>query len=520
MRTALLVLALLAGVGHAEGQQITYAIVIGNNAPPRTAEALQPLRYADDDAVRYFQLFSRVAETRLLVVLDTQTQRRYPTMALRAQPPTVDNLRRVVDEFAQRMQWDRNRGDRPVLYFAFSGHGARDDHGQPFLALVDGALTQKMLYDDILAKMPTTFTHLIVDACNAGGVVGVRGGFFDREANTQAVTTTPDQVEPILQATPLTRYPHIGVILATTLGQEAHEWSAIESGVFTHELVSGMLGAADVNGDLVVEYSEVQAFVASANRDIKDPRAVPRVIARPPQANIRVPLVALKQLQGMRLMRGDASKLGHFHVELDNGQRYLDAHVDSSVVIAIPDQAIAYLRTAAGEAKLPISGAIALAQLVLAPGDVSSRGSLEVAYQTQLFSSGYGRQYYQGYVDSIGAVGVSFPNTTAPVMTPTERRRKRWAVATAGLAGAALVASVVTGALAYDAREDYAHTTLQREAADAASRYQTFLPLSIGTGVLAIAGGVVAWKLWPRSRVTVVPSAEQGAYGVSLGGQW
>ena len=46
--------------------------------------------------------------------------------------------------------------------------------------------------------------------------------------------------------------------------------------MFTHELLSGMLGAADVNGDLVVEYTEVQAFVAAANRDIKDPRAIPR----------------------------------------------------------------------------------------------------------------------------------------------------------------------------------------------------------------------------------------------------
>ena len=520
MKSALLVLALLAGTAYADGKQITYAIVIGNNAPPRTGEPLQPLRYADDDAVRYYQLFSRLAETKLLAVLDTQTQRRYPLLPMRAQPPTVDNLRRTVEEFAQRMSWDRMRGDRPVLYFAFSGHGARDERGQPFLALLDGALTQKTLYDDILARMPTTITHLIVDACNAGGVVGVRGGFFDKEANTQAVQTSADQVEPILQATPLSRYPHIGVILATTLGQEAHEWSAIESGVFTHELLSGMLGAADVNGDLVVEYTEVQAFVASANRDIKDPRAVPRVIARPPQANQRVPLVALKSLEGVRLVRGDASRFGHFHIELENGQRYLDAHVDASVTLAVPDAAVAFLRTTTSEAKLPISGAIALAQIVLAPSDVASRGAIEAAYQTQLFASGYGRAYYQGFVDSIGAVGVSFRQTTSPTVTPTERRRKRWAVASAGFAAVALAASITTGALAADAHADYGNTQLQREAADAKARYEMFLPTSIATGVLAIASGVLAYKLWPSSRVTIVPAAEQGNVSISLGGQW
>ena len=56
------------------------------------------------------------------------------------------------------------------------------------------------------------------------------------------------------------------MILATTLGQQAHEWSAIESGVFTHELLSGLLGAADVNADQRIEYTELQAFIAAANR--------------------------------------------------------------------------------------------------------------------------------------------------------------------------------------------------------------------------------------------------------------
>src|SRR5204862_1128969 len=127
-----------------------------------------------------------------------------------------------------------------------------------------------------------------------------RSLFASERATRSAPTTTAD-VDPILQATPLARHPNIGVILATTLGQESHEWSTIESGVFTHELLSALVGAADVNGDLVVEYTEVQAFVAAANRDIKDPRAIPQIIARPPAANLRVPLIALRSLAGTRL---------------------------------------------------------------------------------------------------------------------------------------------------------------------------------------------------------------------------
>ena len=334
----LVVLALLCGTVQAG--RVSYAIVIGNNAPPQySPEALQPLHYADDDAIRYDQLFSRFANTQLLVVADADTQKRYPDVAARSQLPTLENLRRIVADLAIQMKRDRERGDQPILYFAFSGHGARDDHGGAFLAMLDGPLTQDLLYE-LIGGLPTEFTHLIVDACNAGGVVGVRGGtgFFAAEGNTHAAPTTPAEVEPILQATPLANHPNIGVILATTLGQESHEWSAIESGVFTHELLSGLSGAADVNGDLMIEYTEIQAFVASANRDIKDPRAAPQIIARPPARSLREPLVSLRALAGTHIVRGDASKLGHFYVELENGQRYLDAHPDRGATIsfAIP----------------------------------------------------------------------------------------------------------------------------------------------------------------------------------------
>src|SRR5262245_53202917 len=108
---ALVMLAFAATPAHA-GRDVAYAIVIGNNAPPSsgTPEKLAPLRYADDDAVRYYQVFSRMAYTRLLVVLDTQTQRRYPGLAAYTEPPTLANLDRIVRELAASMANDRLRG--------------------------------------------------------------------------------------------------------------------------------------------------------------------------------------------------------------------------------------------------------------------------------------------------------------------------------------------------------------------------------------------------------------------------
>jgi hypothetical protein len=503
---AVAIVLALAPVAHAERR--AYAIVIGNNAPPSSG-TLQPLRYADDDAVRYFQLFSRFAQTRLLVVLDAPTQKRYPELAGQTMLPTLDNLRRIVGQLAVEMQHDRERGDQPVLYFAFSGHGARDGHGDAFLALLDAPLTQSVLYD-LIGGLPTEFTHIIVDACHAGGVVGVRGGsgFFATEADTRTAPTTAADIEPILQATPLAQHPNIGVILATTLGQESHEWSAIESGVFTHELLSGLSGAADVNGDLVIEYTEIEAFVAAANRDIKDPRAAPQIIARPPAANLREPLVALRSLAGTHLVRGDASKLGHFFIELDNGQRYVDAHVDRGVAIAVPDSIPAFLRTAEAEVALPVRGMISIGTLALAPRAVGSRGSIDASYERALFASAYGRAYYKGFVDSTGSLGVTFADE-GPAHADKPRGRGL-AVGLAVAGGVSGLAAVTTGVLAWRARSDWNTTTLQRPAEDARHRYERYLPISLATSGVAVAAGVGAYLLWPRARVHVVPSGEAG----------
>ena len=520
MIRALCVLVLLGHVATA-GKRISYAIVIGNNAPPGygTTEVLQPLRYADDDAIRYFQLFSRFAQTRLLVVADAPTQRRYPDLAAHAMLPTLDNLRRVVSELGGQMQQDRARGDQPILYFAYSGHGSRDDHGGAFLALLDGPLTQDVLYA-LIGGLPTEFTHLIVDACNAGGVVGVRGGngFFAQEGDTRTAPTTPAEVEPILQATPLASHPNIGVILATTLGQESHEWSAIESGVFTHELLSGLTGAADVNGDLMIEYTEIQAFVAAANRDVKDPRAVPQIIARPPAANLREPLVALPSLGGTHLVRGDASRLGHFYIELENGQRYLDAHADRGATIsfAVPDNVAAYLRTSDGEVSLPVLGAIAIAALVLGPPATGGRGSIETAYQRALFASSYGRAYYQGFVDSTGAIGVTFSEEHDA--TGHDERGQGLSIGLAAFAGVAAIASITAGIIAYDARSDFNATMLQKPASDAKARYARSLPISIATGATAVIAGAVAYWLWPRETVRVAPSST--GFGLAIEVPW
>jgi hypothetical protein len=511
----------IAAPGTAAAGTVAYAIAIGNNAPPNAA--LPALHYADDDAVRYHQLFSRfAADARLLAVLDDDTQRRYRGLGAVAEAPTLDNLARIVTEYAGKMAADVARGDHPVLYLAFSGHGAADTTRGAFLAMLDGPLTRERLYRDVIGRLPAAYVHLIIDACNAGAVVGVRGPGEPVEIDgREAEVTLPERLAVTEGAQ--RAWPTVGVVIAAAGGQEAHEWSRIESGVFTHEVISGLLGAADVNRDGRIEYSELAAFIAAANRDIPDPRAAPRVIARPPPIDRNAALITVDALRGSVFLTGDTSAVGHFYLELDNGQRYLDAHLapGAAARIAMPANARVFVRTDTREASIATaaSGSVAFANLAFHASAVAPRGSVDVSYRSGLFRHPFGDAYYRGFVDSAGLTSVVFGGDVGPRDAPAADRRVALGLAiTGGIAG---VIAITSGALAYSAKRDYDATPLRRPAHDAAASYTRDTGLAIGAGVVAIAAAAASYWLWPRHTGPAISAAidARGA-ALAIGGRF
>jgi hypothetical protein len=398
---------------EAAAKTVSYGIAIGYNQAPQ-GTPLPTLRYADDDAVRYFRHFRRLTdEAALLTILDDDTFKRYPELRSSLKAPTWRELETTVKRFAQKMQQDRDNGDEPVLYFAYSGHGAANARGAIFLTLADAELTQDKLYDEILQKLPFSFAHLFVDACHAEAVVGARG-MFDNDKGQAAKTVKLEQSElqTLADAQRLQRFPTVGAVIATTIDQEAHEWSRLQSGVFTHEVLSGLSGAADTNGDGAIEYSELQAFVMSANRGIADPRAAPHVLAAPPLVNRRVPIVTLDSFKGTSVIEGGVQTLGHFYIELENGERYLDANLgeDRPRQIVVPQERVLFVRTQGLEAEISTQNKprARFADLRLKPRQTVARGSIDEAYRTALFASPYTASYYQGVVDSSGLPPVEF----------------------------------------------------------------------------------------------------------------
>ncbi|MCC7380932.1 MAG: caspase family protein [Deltaproteobacteria bacterium] len=496
MRLAASLLVALLWCGAARAA--THAVVIGYNSPPVDADAkLAPLRFADDDAARFFELFQRMrARVVLLSVFDERTQRRYPEATREATEPTLENLRRAMAVLREAMAQERDRGEEVRFFLTYSGHGARSKSGKAFLTLSDGELTEEILFDELLKDLPARTSHLIFDACNAGAVVGARGD-FGLELNASAV---PVGNEEIVHGSRFEQFPSLGAILSSAAGNESHEWSRVESGVFTHEILSALSGAADINRDRVIEYSEVQAFVASANSALTDPRARSEVVVRPPKINQRAPLVSLDGLERVSYLRGSPGRLGRFFVELENGERYLDAHLASNVeaTLVLPAGGVAFVRADRGEAVLRLvpGTSATFGDLSFREAEARERGSIERSFHDQLFAAAYDANYYRGFVDRAGALSVDFSASSVPSVTTSPSPVLH--LSFLGVAGAFLISTGVATAVALNARSDLSSTDLQRPASELAARYQIASGVAVASAAAGLVSGLCAWLFWPE----------------------
>ena len=249
----------------------TFALVIGYNGQPpgATDESIQPLHYADDDALAFYA----AAEGAGRGSDPADGPGRGDPAALSAdrgrRAPADDGRDRPRHRRAERAH-GRGRartGATPVFVFFYSGHGSRDFKGDAAFALLDGTLSQTAMHERVLDKIRSPVIHLIIDACHAEAVVRPR----DIEAKT--VEIRPEDLVEHLSKTSSARYPNVGLVVASSSGASTHEWDIYQSGVFTHEVISGLRGVADVNHDGRVEYGELAAFLTAANREVIDPRA-------------------------------------------------------------------------------------------------------------------------------------------------------------------------------------------------------------------------------------------------------
>lgn len=512
----LLLSSLYSAAATAKETEHRYAILIGNNAPPTAQQKnLRPLRYADDDVIRVYHFMSRiVSQAWLLTVADKTTQRRYPHIAEHTEIPTLENLKRAVESLSALLARDAAAGIKSTVFLYFSGHGAHDAMGVPGLVLQDGQqLTREILYRNIIDRLDANFIHLFIDACYAEGVVGSRG-LFENEANATRVSLTNEEQRAIAPVD-TSRYPSVGVFVSSSASRQSHEWSKLESGVFTHVVLSGLSGLADINGDGKIAYSELYAFAAAASRSVKKELARVDVVARPPGRNQNEPIVDMSNISHAAFLTGNMSRLGHFHVELENGERFVDGHLSgietSRFWVPANQQIFFYTENREAAVTIPENQQVNIDNLRFSRAEVSVKGPMEIALARGLFLSTYTPQYYQGIIDSSALISVPFvtpnrpsalfpPHGEAPVDSPRDRKRTTWSTSLFSLAAVAAGMATTFTVLSLRARDDYYHATDSQTENEYNRDYQHYGTAAWITGALvpvAIAAGAL---IWPRKR--------------------
>ncbi|HEY3500209.1 MAG TPA: caspase family protein [Polyangiaceae bacterium] len=498
-------------------ERVLYTIAVGQNEAPAEFASqdggLSKLRYADDDAVQLYSLLRPTSKQAfLLTVPDAETQARIPGAARAAVAPTLAALERTVERVNEAMLQDRAAGREPVLVFFFSGHGVRQTNGAAALALFDGTLTRDWLYAKVLSRLRARHVHLIIDACHAAAVVRSR----DLDATLEPLT--PAEVATYVAQSTLDRFPHVGAILASSASAQSFEWDVYRGGVFAHELLSGLRGAADVNADGRIEYSELAAFFSAANLHVDDPRARLEVVVQPPRSDLRAPVFEHRRSSSaFRLVgRGEGVWAGAFYVESESGLRLVDAFPEKGANLRLLLPASERLYVVSGDREAVLSGApgseVALASLKPQPARHRARGSVDAALRRGLFGTRYGPAFYLGFTSQReGFVPVAFAADAEP-RSPAEpapnarsdRKASGWRgpVATGLLAGAAVatIATVVFTGLALEARSDYEDARYERPAEDARNRhnrYQAVAWTSLGAA-LTLGGTGAALLLWPE----------------------
>ncbi len=315
-----------------------FALVIGENRP--LDDETPPLTYADDDAVLTSQLLTEAGvRVELLVSLDAESQRLFDRR-VDARTPTRARLEASLDELRNEMTDAKRRGSHVEFLFVYSGHGDVA-YGEGYVAIADDRISRSFLYEVVLGRSPADRNHVIIDACRSYFLVFGRGPGGERVEHRVVIQNARE------------RFPNTGFVLSTSSDRDSHEWGRFGAGIFNYEVRSALRGGADANLDGRISYSEVGAFIETANESIDNPRYRPDAVLFPPRVGDE-PLDTLLlewPAESERLSVPPPSSLGHMYLEDDRGIRLGDVHPDRSqaLLLHVPSSRPLFLRHASEE---------------------------------------------------------------------------------------------------------------------------------------------------------------------------
>ena len=273
---------------------------------------MPPLKYADDDAASYLDLFRVLgARTYLLSRLDDNTRRLHAQAAAEALEPRRAAFEQAVAQITADVTRARDRQVETVLYIVYAGHGNVRD-GEGYVTLEDMRITGADLAR-IVASIPATRVHVIVDACASYYLAYSRGPGGERRP-----------LSGFQDSSQLASDPRVGLLLSTSSARESHEWDGFQAGVFSHEVRSGLYGGR--------RRGRRRSRELPGNRRVHQPgerrhpqRTVPAASPRAGTATSRTRCSTC--VTGSNAgSRSTAAHAAHYWLEDSRGVRLLDVH--------------------------------------------------------------------------------------------------------------------------------------------------------------------------------------------------
>lgn len=224
--SALSLVTFLPGDARAAGPLQRFALVVGANSGGATRPQLQ---YAISDAERF---------ARVMVDLGGVA----PANQIVLRQPRLRELIDALDTLTRRVNDSRHAtgaaGGRTEIVLYYSGHA--DEQG---LLLGDDRYSYRTLRDR-LDQIPADVRIAVLDACSSGAFTRVKGG----------------KARPAFLVDESSDMRGHAFLTSSAETEAAQESDRIRASYFTHYLISGFRGAADLSGDGKVTLNEAYQF--------------------------------------------------------------------------------------------------------------------------------------------------------------------------------------------------------------------------------------------------------------------
>lgn len=190
------------------------------------------LRYTDDDAYRMYAFLKSpeggaLEDDQIRVLVDEDA--------------TKEKITKTMDDIFSQA------GENDLVMLYFSGHGLKGS----FLPIDFDGYNNKLYHEEIneiFRKSPAKYKLCIADACHSGSLFAMKSGTVEN--------ALANYYKTLAQAEPGT-----ALIMSSKSDETSLESSGLRQGVFSHFLIRGLKGEADIDKNEVVSVQELYNFI-------------------------------------------------------------------------------------------------------------------------------------------------------------------------------------------------------------------------------------------------------------------